>query len=265
MKTKKFAAACAAACLWVIAPAFADHHAMNETNDMDAGPDFRAVEIWPCSFLDGKGMDDLNKVIRKWNRFMDEQGDTTYTAWLLTPNFVNGNMFDVGWVGVWPNSEIMGQSMQRGTEPDNRAMTAEFFDVVSCAQHALFASVMMSPPAESAPETAVLRFSNCKIADGKTGSDAADAVGAWSKHLQESGSDSGIFMWWPAFGEVPDADYSFKMITANRDYTGFANDWESFLNGRGFEKYAEIVGDTMSCDIGRMYDARSVRMAQPTS
>lgn len=256
MRTKSIAAYMAAFCMGFSVAAIADNH------EMDEGPGFVPVEIWPCSFVDGKSMDDLNKVIKKWNSFMDEQGDTTYSAWLLTPNFINGNMFDVGWVGMWPNAEAMGAAMERGMAPANRAMTAQFFDVVSCGQHALFASSRLQEPSGETPERAVLRFNDCKIGEGKTGSDAAEAAAAWAQHQHESESQSAAFMWWPAFGEAPAAGYDFKMITANPDYNAFASDFDSYTNGRGFEKWAETIGDTFSCDIGRVYEGTPVRLGE---
>ncbi|MEM7610786.1 MAG: hypothetical protein AAF270_03860 [Pseudomonadota bacterium] len=235
--------------------AFADNHAM------DDGPSFTPVEIYPCSFVDGKGMSDLNRVIDKWNAFMDDNGDDSYSAWLLTPNFVTGNNFDVGWVGVWPDGNAMGAAGDAGLSPENQAMTGAFFEVVSCAQHALFASVAMQPIADESPDRAVLRFADCTIGDGVEPEAAMSAIGEWTKHQHDNGSESGLFVWWPAFGEDPKADYDFKLVTANPSYAAFGKDWEAYGNGGGFAKYDEIVGDKIQCDIARIYDGRLVRQA----
>ena len=39
-----------------------------------------AVEIYTCSYADGKGPADLDKVIAKWNKWADDQGIADYSV-----------------------------------------------------------------------------------------------------------------------------------------------------------------------------------------
>jgi hypothetical protein len=70
------------------------------------------VEVFACNYLKGKSYKDLQRVIDKWNKWMDENGAAAYTAWTLVPEFTNGGTYkmDVGWVGAWADGAGLGQA-----------------------------------------------------------------------------------------------------------------------------------------------------------
>jgi hypothetical protein len=43
------------------------------------------VELFACSFNGRQDQDDLDAVIARWNRWMDERNNDDYAAWTLTP------------------------------------------------------------------------------------------------------------------------------------------------------------------------------------
>ena len=52
--------------------------AIAQDDDDSASP----LEIYTCSYADGKGAADLDKVVANWNKWADDQGVTDYSAWL---------------------------------------------------------------------------------------------------------------------------------------------------------------------------------------
>ena len=42
---------------------------------------FAPVEIYSCNYNEGKTASDLNKVVAKWNKFMDKNKAAPYSAW----------------------------------------------------------------------------------------------------------------------------------------------------------------------------------------
>lgn len=68
------------------------------------------VELFTCSFQDGKDMDDLNKVIARFNKWSD-QHNPAYTAWVITPQFRSSDdEFQLGWIGAWADGTSMGEA-----------------------------------------------------------------------------------------------------------------------------------------------------------
>ena len=43
------------------------------------------VDIWACTYNEGKGPADLDAATAKWNAWADSQGMDDYAAWTLTP------------------------------------------------------------------------------------------------------------------------------------------------------------------------------------
>ena len=77
-------------------------------------PTLGSVEGWGCNMNDGQSMSDLMKVVDDWNEWSDDQGISTYTAWVLNPIF-NANADFVGdsiWFGYSPNFTEMGKALQ---------------------------------------------------------------------------------------------------------------------------------------------------------
>ena len=64
------------------------------SDDHSVGP--AAVEMLACSFNDGKSANDLNKVVKDWNKWADRK-DLNYSAWSMTPFAVSQGMlsFDI--------------------------------------------------------------------------------------------------------------------------------------------------------------------------
>ena len=223
-------------------------------------PRFVPVEVFGCNYLKGKSYTDLEKVIDRWNKWMDENSKSSYTAWTLQPHYYNRGAYemDVGWIGVWADGNDMGASEQQTIFGEGAAMNAEFYKVVECAMHSSSASVNVKMPAEWPNETSVTIFSDCTVAEGKTLADAFAMEQAWGAHMESLGSKAGGWLWFPGWG-LGDIEYDYKRVIGHPDYPSAGADFESFTNGQGFVKAGEIFGGNVVCDSPRVYATRLVR------
>jgi hypothetical protein len=218
------------------------------------------VEMFLCNYNKGKGPKDMQRVNDKWNEWMDEVGETGYTAWNLTPMFFGSGVdFDVAWLGAWADGKRMGESNQRWVT-EGRDQQAMFDKVVSCDQHASSASMNVKLPGDDnwPGETGVVIFSNCTVAAGKTVAQALAVHDAWAEHLTATGSQAGVWIWFSGFG-AGDVDYDYKIVVGHADHNSVGADWENFTNGRGWMKAVEINAGVVSCDSPRVYNSATVR------
>ena len=222
-------------------------------------PTFRPVETWTCKYNEGKGRADLDEVVAEWNDWMDDEDQGDYFAALLTPYYFGEEMFDVGWVGVWRDGNAMGT----GTDlwlSEGGEIGAAFGEVVTCGSHTNFASTRLREPQSDEDESDmnfVVTFSNCSIKDGKSYEDFTTAHEAWNAYADEHGIMEGNWIWWPIMGESNE-DYDFKYATGMDDHTQAGANWQKYSEGH-YAKSSELFDDVLDCDIGRMYNATTIR------
>ena len=224
------------------------------------GPRWLPVETFTCHFKDGKTMADLDMVNKEWNKWMDAEGMGNYFAALLTPQYFGEYLFDVGWLGVWKDGNVMGAGtdlwLTKGT-----AVGAKFDAILDCTSHTNFASTMIKAPVsddEDGDNKFVLDFTNCSIRDGQNFEAVMAAVNAWAEHQTANGFQNSTYMMFPIFGESG-GDYAFKLVEGHDDYTAFGADYERMGNGGHWKKQQELQAAVLDCDIPRVYDARVVR------
>ncbi len=227
----------------------------------DTPPRFVPVEVFGCNYLKGKSYKDLQRVIDKWNKWMDENGTAAYTAWTLVPHYYANNddyAMDVGWIGAWADGAAMGDGEQQTVFGNGAAMNAEFFKVLECPMHSSHASTNVKAPMDWPTATSVTVFSDCTLAEGKTGLDGLAMEKEWGAHLAATGSKAGSWVWYPGWG-LGDIEYDYKRVVGHADYHSVGADFESFTNGQGYVKGAEIFAGNVSCNSPRVYNTRLVR------
>jgi len=222
-------------------------------------PSFTSVEGFTCSYNKGKGPSDLAKVNVKWNAWADGINFPAYNAWNLTPNFVDsGTTMDVVWLGAWQNGIDMGKGLDLWKTKGSKINT-EYGKVVTCGEHSNFASYNIRMPDMSSPSTSgVVTFSDCSLEEGKSMADGMAAVAAWAKHLDSTGSKSGMWVFFPALG-TGDTDWDFKMVESHRNYASLGHDWEDYGNKQGYAKAQAVFTGVMECGGTRVYDSEMVR------
>jgi hypothetical protein len=229
--------------------------------EAEGGPSFAPVEIYACNFNKGKDQDDLDKVIVAWNKWIDETGKEPYSAWIYTADYGSPDYkFDLAWLGAWPNGNVMGR-LADTYMTSGGPIAADFAEVMTCDAHTNFASMQVRDGVSDAGKNAVLQFSDCTVGEDSSMADTVAAIGKMSAYQTEQGSAASQWMFFPAFGG--EVDYDFKMVTAHANYASLGADYERYLNGRGFMKAAEIVGNTFDCGTSRVYRSTKVRSGAP--
>lgn len=212
------------------------------------------VETYTCSYNKGQGPADLEKVIAGWNEYMDQQGAGNYFAMTLTPHYFGGETFDVGWLGAAPTGEELGAGADAWMT-DGAKQAAAFAKVLDCDSHSNFATMQIKEsPSQASPDNIVLTFANCSAMNGKTMEDVFAAMDAWTAYSIENGYRNGAWALFPAYG-VDDVDFDFKLVNGYDNHTDMGKDYDHYANGGGYQKHAELLGDVLSCDVTRVYDA----------
>jgi hypothetical protein len=220
------------------------------------------VELFSCSYNDRKGPDDLDKVIDKWNEWADKSGLDDYAAWTLTPYYFGPDQeFDVIWMGAGKNAVALGKA-QDAYNAEDAGLHDDFSEVLTCDSHSNFASLnYKAPPAGETPANSVLTFSDCTYKEGASFPALSAAMGEWSQHLSDAGSNAGVWHWYPAYGGGGE-EFSFKWLEAHENLAALGADYESYGNGGGFVTNGRLFGHLISCDSTRAYLAQSRRFVQ---
>ena len=226
-------------------------------------PNITPVETYTCDFNDGKTITDLMKVVDAFNDWADDQNIGGYYAALVTPQFFGELAFDIAWLAVARDGNVMG-AVQDAWVNKGSEVAAMFAEVVSCGSHTQFASMAIRPPGnddDQNDETFVLTFSNCSVKEGRDFADIMEAMNAWAAYQAEHGFGNATWMMFPVYGESSD-DYDFKIVEGYDDYAAFGKDFELMGNGGHWRKSGEIFDELLDCDIARVYDGRTVRQME---
>ena len=226
--------------------------------DDDAGMRVSPVETFTCNYNEGKGPADLDKAIAKFNKFLDDKDVTTYGAMALTPHYHGMETFDIGWLGYWSDGNAMGQGLDMWLAEGGETAAA-LFDVFTCNTHSGFAvTEIKATGSETAPDTSVVYFSDCNVSDDSDFETMMGGLSKWVDYTTEQKYANGMWLMFPAFGDGS-MDMDFKMVTAYDSHAAAGSAWEKYGNGGGWMKRNELMGDTLSCDTSRVYNAKAIR------
>jgi hypothetical protein len=236
--------------------AFADSHESSAEGPDPATP----VEIFPCTFNDGKGPSDLDKVVEKWNAWADEQNLQDYSAWTLVPYYSGPDQeFDVLWLGGSPSAKALGRAQDRWLATGGDVMD-EFNKLWTCSAHSNFAALeYKTPPEREDKSHIVVSFSDCTMNDGMTFGDISPALSEWSAYRAGHGSTSGMWVFFPAYGGGSE-DFDFKFISAWQNLEDQGADYDQYAES-GWVKGDELFAGKLDCDSSRVYLGTNRRRA----
>ncbi|MFT5501741.1 MAG: hypothetical protein ACI88G_001880, partial [Woeseiaceae bacterium] len=214
------------------------------------GPVVIPVEMFTCTFNDGKDADDLDDVVDKWNAWADEQGVDDYAAWTLTPYYYGPGAnagFDVIWMGAAKNGVALGTRQDQFMAED-AGLNEDFNEVISCGSHVNYASINhKAPPQGATPANSIITFSDCSFKEGATGAAVDAATAEWSQYMTDQGSSTGIFHWYPAYGGGG-GDFDFKWLEAHESLAALGADFDNYGNGGGYVKDGQLFDHLLDCD-----------------
>ena len=219
----------------------------------DKAQEFPPLEAFTCNYNDGKGPADLDAAVDQWTAYMDESSADQYFAITVTPQMHGPDAFDVGWLGVAPTGELMGQGRD-AFRANGGESSAAFADAITCDSHSQFATMQVKePPTRETPDSIVLSFSDCEVEDGREWDEVFAALDAWAAYQTENGYSSGTWVLFPAYGSG-DEEFDFKIVNSYDNHAGMGRDFDLYGTGGGYMKRGEIMGDMLDCDVSRVYD-----------
>jgi len=228
----------------------------------DEGSKVIPVEIFTCSFRDGKGMSDIDAAVEGWNGYMDDNDVDSYAAWTLTKAYYGPEQdFDMIWLGAWTDGNAMGTGTDM-TNATGGAYIEPFLAALECDNHINVASINYKLPDAGGINDGVIAISNCNFEHGKRYSDVSAATGKWADALTEAGSASAIYHWFPIYGGGGEDSPDFVWATSYPDYAALGADYERMGNGQMFMQSSALFADLLDCDVTRVYDAKSRRTAK---
>jgi hypothetical protein len=229
----------------------------------DAPPRIIPVDLFACTYNEGKGPADLDTAADAWNAYVDDSDQKdAYAAWTLTKHYAGEEQdFDVIWLGAWKDGNAMGAGWQNYLETGGDA-AAGFASVMDCGAPNNFGSVRHRAPPGGTPGNGVMVFSDCTLADGVTSAMHAVNMKKWVAVLDEAEVESGIFHWYPIFGGGGDTGFDFKSISVFADHVAFGDMYQKMTNGGLYRKNRAIFRDSVSCDVARVYNAQNRRSAE---
>ena len=216
------------------------------------------LELYACSWQEGKGMADLEKVNTQFNKWA-KKNDAGYSAWTITPQFRSSDQpFGVGWIGAWKDGASMGAGLQAFRD-SGRDVGMAFGEVVDCSDsHGLFSSVPLSMPSGEPSKTPLVQFSSCSMKDGKTAQDAHNAHKAFSDYMIKNNSMAASWILWPTLG-AGDIDFEYYAVSAYASYAQLGKAFETYANDGGWQKAQDVMFSVVECDEPRLYDGKMVR------
>ncbi len=247
----------AGAALLFIGVSFADQHEGEKEEANVAAP----MEMYACSYNEGKGPADLDKATKDFNAWADKQNVTDYSAWTLVPYYFGDEQeFDVLWFGASAKAAALGRVQDQWLATGTKEAQG-FADVMTCGTHAAYSVLMMKQPPERENDSGnlMVTFSDCNTSDGVTFDDLYVPLQEWGKYRSEHGSKAGHWVFFPSFGGGQET-FDFKWATAYENLEDLGADWDQ-MNEGGWQKVNELFRGKLNCDSSRTYIATSRRQA----
>jgi len=210
-----------------------------------------AAEYHFCNFNEGQDVDDLLRVVGKFNKFLDEHADKgQYDAVLLQEIYDVDNDWDYVWSGHWPSNEDMANGMQNWVE-NGGSIQKEFDKVSSCSAIRGYQYIYNS----SAPEGKVwpVQYRSCSLKEGASHQEVRDLYDRAAEQWSDDGLKGGGRLFYQQLGSVEHnwdnytqvvSPGSFANEAVNRalldelDYSGINAEWAELVDCTPYVLYA---------------------------
>ena len=231
----------------------------NAQDNSDLG---QAVPIEVCAFNyhQGKGQNDLDAVVAKWNAWADSQKISDFSAWTLAPYYFDQKQdFDFIWLGVSPTAASLGRTQDKWIATGS-AVAEEFNKFSTCGAHSNFASFTLKAPSDVNYSNAVVSISDCNLAGGMMFQELIPSLKAWAEYRKGHGSTGGMWVLFPAYGGEGES-FEFKFVAAHGSLEEQGVDYDEYYRS-GARKAQDLFAGKLSCDSPRVYLAQRRRQAE---
>ena len=218
----------------------------------DGPPQFRPLEIWTCSFNDGKDQGDMDDV---YESLVEDAGDTAYAAFQINPYFAGqfAQNFDFVFLGAWADGSVMGADLATYL-----GMPDDDWDEVADCQGSMFASNWIQPMA--APNDMgnfVITVSDCTVDHGSSAAQAVGAIVRFNDYRVANGKTIGTLVWFPVYGGG-DADFDFKLAHVYEGAQQLGDSFKWTIDNAAYNVSNSLRQGLVSCDDARLYTGRTI-------
>ena len=223
----------------------ADHHMQAMS--------FAPVELFACTFNEGKDNDDLKELSKRFNKWLSKN-DPGYAYWVLSPRFrAEDSKMDFAWIGSWADGAAMGSSYDNWMKDDG-GVGPMFAEVMDCAYSLASATAIHAPEGEW-PKSSVVWFSRCEQEDDVSLMEAVSAHRSSTAAMQEMGAaQSASWVFLPALG-FSDIEFDYYHVQSWPSYAALGSGFDAYFNRGGWKSQAEALADKVECSSPNLYDS----------
>lgn len=222
----------------------------------DGVPEIRPLEMWVCSYRDGKDQGDMDNVFED---FVEATEGDAYAGYRLTPSYVSGDQaFDFIYLGVWESGSMMGRDLTdyavKGADVDEA-----WDEVVDCPASLMYGSIRIQQNDGDGDGSGnfMLSVSDCKLAHGVSNAQAVGALTRFNNYRVANGSTVGTIAWFPVYGGGNVAfDFKLAHVYAGQQHFGDSFQWA--VDNQSYLVQADMLGGVVSCDVPRLYSGDTI-------
>lgn len=219
---------------------FADNHA----------PSIFGIETYACNYNEGKDINDLLGVSKKWNRFASKNFSMPYQGYVLTPYYRNADSgYDVYWVGMSPSFEAQGTT-QDEMLTKGESINSEFLEVISCDAQGQWGAMMVMNAGDSVPENGTVSFESCTMKEGATMEKMMAADAKMNAFAQKIGMTGSMLRWFPLGGQSNSVSGSFMQVSSNESLAERGKNYDRAVKNGAVQVNASLYGDLVDCQNG---------------
>jgi len=212
--------------------------------------EWAAAEYHFCDFNEGYDMDDLMRVVSKFNRFLDEYSEAgDYDAVLIQERYDVDNDWDYVWVGHWPSMEDMANGTENWFQNGGK-IAAEIQKVSDCSAVRGWQYIYRFQPAESAVWP--VNYRTCSLKEEYTHADVRDLYDRAAEKRTNDGFPGGGRLFYQQFGSQDHDWDTYVQVSApgsfadeaviaelseTVDYSAINEEWASMVDCTPYVQY----------------------------
>jgi hypothetical protein len=211
---------------------------------------FYPSELMLCSYKDGMGRKDLDKVTAALNKWL-KKTEASYTYYLLSPMYhEDDSEFDYGWVGSWDNGTSWGADYANWFDDDD-GIGEMIAEVATCSQSLASTTPIHLPESGGPWESGVVWFQRCERDDDVSLSDAIAAHRTYSEAAAEMGEETASWVMMPTLG-MGDPEFDYYHVQAWRGFAEIGKGFDNYFNNGGWKMESEVMED-IECASPNLY------------
>lgn len=216
----------------------------------DHAPSIFGIETYACNYNEGKTLEDLLDVSKKWDKFASENFSMPYQGYVLTPYYRSADsQYEVYWVGVSPSFEAQGTT-QGEMLTKGAKLSAEFLEVLDCEGQGQWGAMTVMSGGESVPEQGTVSFQSCTMKEGASMEKMMVADAKMTALAQKIGITGGMLRWFPLGGQNNSFTADYLQVTSNSSLAERGKNYDRAIKNGMPQLVDSFYGELVQCRAG---------------